>query len=262
MTRSLVLLALLPAAALAGLTAPASAQISTDRPGLGFSASVVDRGTFQVEAGLPQATRRDVSAGRFEGSLTVFSFPVQLRYGVTETIEARLGTPSAYDVTRLSIDTPVSDGSDSDGDAGLDVVEVGAKIQLATNGPVVSLIPSLLIPTTEAGDLAGTFRAVAGWALSERFGLTTVLGAVVTDADPDTQVTGEAVAVVSTSLADALSAYAEVGAFPSDDATPLLAGGGLTFLVTPDVQLDASFDVGLNDDAPDLIFGAGASVRF
>ena len=173
-----------------------------------------------------------------------------------------MGTPSVYDVARRSVDSPLRDGRGTEGDGGLDVVEVGAKVQLATNGPVVSLIPSLLIPTTEAGDLAGTLRAVAGWALSDRVGLTTVLGAVATNADPDTQITGEAIAVLGTSFTDALSAYVEIGAFPGDGATPLLAGGGLAFLVTPDVQLDASFDVGLNDQAPDLLFGAGASFRF
>ena len=249
---------LLPALVLlAVLAAPASGQITTDRPGFGFSPSVVDRGTFQVEAGLPQATRADRSLAGRDATLTVYSFPIQLRYGVTDAVEFRLGS-SVYDVVRLSVD---GDG-DSDGNAGLDVVEVGAKIQLATNGPTVAIIPSVLVPTTEAGDLAGTFRAVAGWALSDQFSLTTVLGALVTDADPDAQVTGEAVAVVGTALTSALSAYAEVDAFPGDNATPVLAGGGLTVLVSPDVQLDASFDLGLNDDAPDLLFGAGASVRF
>ena len=242
-------------------SAPAAAQISTDRPGLGFNASVVDRGTFQVEAGLPQATRVDASVGGADASITTFSFPVQLRYGLTDAVELRLGS-SLYDVTRLSVDTPVGGGDDSDGDAGLDVVELGAKVQLATNGPTVALIPSVLVPTTEAADLAVAARAVAGWALTDRVGLTTVLGAVVSDADPDASVTGEAVAVVGTSFTDALSGYAEVGAYPGDDATPVYAGGGLAFLVTPDLQLDASFDLGLTDEAADLLFGAGASIRF
>lgn len=243
------------------LAAPAGAQIATDRPGFGFSPQVVDRGTVQVEAGIPQATRTDASVGPVDASVTRYAFPVQLRYGLSETVELRAGT-SVYDVTRLSVDTPVGDGSDSDGDAGFDVVEVGAKVQLATNGPIVALLPSLLVPTTEAGDLGGAVRAVAGFALTDRVGLTTVLGATVTDTDPDRDVRAEAVAVVSTSLADALSGYAEVAAFPGDGGTPAYAGGGLLVLLNPDVQLDASLDVGLTDEADDLVFGAGLSFRF
>lgn len=252
MRRLVLLLALL-------CTLPASAQISADRPGLGFSPLVVGQGTFQVEAGTPQAVRNEFSFGGAEATSTLFSFPVLVRYGLTETIEARVGT-SVYDIARLS--NNVTDTSESEGDAGFDVVEVGAKVQLATNGPLIALLPSVSIPTTEAGDLSGAARVVAGWALTDVLDLTTTLGAVVQDADPDYQVTGEAVAAFSASLAQAVGAYAEIAAFPSDDATPLYGGGGLTFLVSPDVQLDASFDVGLNDEAADLLFGAGISARF
>ncbi len=251
-----LLLALLAAAS-------ASAQISTDRPGLGFSPLVVPQGTFQVEAGTPQATRFNApEASGVSGSLTVYSFPVALRYGLTETIELRAGTPSVYDIVSVSIDTPAGNDSDSDRNAGLDVVEVGAKIQLATNGPTVALIPSVLIPTIEGGDLAAVARVVAGFALTERVGLTAVLGGSVTDAEPDARVVAEAVAVIGTALSDAFSVYGEVGAFPQDGGTPVLAGGGLLFLVSPDVQLDASFNVGLTDEAADLLFGAGLSFRF
>ena len=243
--------------------ASASAQISTDRPGLGFSPLVVTQGTLQVEAGVPKAARLNGPEVRgVSSSLTVYSFPVALRYGLTETVELRAGTPSLYDVVSVSIDTPAGSDGDSEGDAGLDVVEVGAKIQLATNGPTVAVIPSVLVPTTEAGDLAAVARVVAGFALTERVGLTAVLGGSVTDAEPDTRVVAEAVAVIGTALSDALSIYGEVGAFPQDGATPVLAGGGLLFLASPDVQLDASFDVGLTDEAADLLFGAGISFRF
>jgi hypothetical protein len=249
MTRTLLFLAALSAAPLA------LAQISTDRPGLGFNPSVVDQGTFQIEAGLPQASRSSGLIGPVDATFANYGFPVLLRYGLTPQVELRLGS-SVYDIASVSSDAAGADGSESS--PGLDVIEAGAKIQLVTNGPVVSILPSVLIPTTDAGDLAGAFRTVAGWTLTPQFGLTTVLGAVVSDAD----VTAEAIAVVGTALTDAVSAYAEVGTFPGDDATPILAGGGVALLVTPDLQLDASFDFGLNDDAPDLLFGAGASIRF
>lgn len=261
MSSRLPLLVLLVLAASVSAWTPASAQISTDRPGLGFSPVVVPRGTFQVEAGLPQATRvNGPEIAGASGNLTVFSFPLALRYGITERVEIRAAT-SLYDVARISIDTPTGGDSDSDGTVGFDTIELGAKVQLATSGPTVALIPSVLIPTTEAANLAVAARAVAGWALTDRLGLTTVLGAVVADGEPDAQLAGEVVAVLGASLADAVSAYAELGAYPQDGSTPVLAGGGILFLVSPDIQLDASFDIGLNDDAPDLLFGAGLSFR-
>ena len=252
-------LALLVLAVVAAL--PVQAQISTDRPGLGFSPTVVPRGAFQVEAGLPQATRVDApEVGGVGASFTSYRVPVALRYGLTEGVELRAAT-SVYDVSRVSVETPAGSASESQGNAGFDVVELGAKVQLATNGPVVALIPSVQVPTTGAGSVSAAFRTVAGWTLSERLGLTTVLGATVVDADPDVLVVGEAVAVLAASLADAVSAYGEVGAFPQESATPVLAGGGVLVLVSPDVQLDASFGVGVTDEAPDLLFGAGLSFR-
>ncbi|REM99491.1 transporter, partial [Mycobacterium tuberculosis] len=41
-----------------------------------------------------------------------------------------------------------------------------------------------------------------------------------------------------------------------------IAGAGITWMVMPTVQLDASFDVGLDDDSPDMQAGLGVSVYF
>ena len=258
----------LPALALLVLAAsgPASAQISTDRPGLGYSPSVVPRGAVQVEAGLPQAAReRDevralAVAGPTVVTVSAYSFPVLLRYGLSDAVELRLGS-SAYDVVDVAVDPPVDGADRTEGSAGLDLIEVGAKVQLATNGPVVAVLPSVRVPTVEYLDWGLDARTVAGWTLTDRLGLTTVLGASYTDDDPDGRLSAEAVASVGLSLADAVSVYGEVAAYPQRGATPVLAGGGLLVLVSPRVQLDASFDLGVTDRAPDLLFGAGASVR-
>lgn len=60
---------------------------------------------------------------------------------------------------------------------------------------------------------------------------------------------------------EALSGYVEVAAFPQENATPVYAGAGLTFLVNPDAQIDAFLDRGLNDEADDWLFGGGISFR-
>ncbi|MGH9379255.1 MAG: transporter, partial [Thermoanaerobaculia bacterium] len=41
-----------------------------------------------------------------------------------------------------------------------------------------------------------------------------------------------------------------------------LFGAGVTYLMSEDPQLDAAFDAGLTDAAPDLQVGVGLSVRF
>ena len=240
---------LFPLALVTLVSVSASAQIATDRPGLGFSPAVVDRGVVQVETGLPQAT----ASG---GVVQALSLPVALRYGLTDAVELRLGT-SVYDLARR----PADGGFTLDGGGGFDVLEVGAKVQLVPDDVPLALIASVFVPTTDGGDLEGAVRSVAGFALTDRLSLTAVLGATVSDAEPDLEVAAEAIGVLAASLAGPVSAYVEAGAFPDGDATPILAGAGLLVLVSPDVQLDASFDVGLTESADDVLFGVGASVR-
>ena len=248
----LVLLALV-------LAVPAAAQIQTDRPSFAMNPYVVQRGTFQVEAGVPQALRQRTSVATFDLTQTVYTFSVLARYGVTETIEARVST-SIYDLYSLSEDA--TDTSESDGNAGFDVITVGAKVQLATNGPIIAVLPSVSIPTTEAGSVSGGASVIAGWDLTDALDLTTTLGATLTDTDPDVNVTGIAAAAVGGGLTETVGAFIELAAFPSDNVTPIYGGGGLKVLLSPNFQIDGSVDVGLNDEAVDLLFGAGLSARF
>jgi len=58
-----------------------------------------------------------------------------------------------------------------------------------------------------------------------------------------------------------VSTYLEAGFFDVSDAPDqTLAGAGLSWQVRPGVQLDISFDVGLDDDSPDLQMASGLSV--
>lgn len=227
---------------------PASAQISTDRPGLGYNPATVDRGTLQVELGLPSA------AATASGDVDVqsYSFPVALRFGVVPGLELRLGT-SLYEAVR----TETGGQSRADGEIGFDVLQAGAKLNLAAQtGFDVALLPSVYIPA-EGGDVGFSGVAVAAWSLPYGFGLSTAAGFFAQGGD----VNGDFVAVLGRSLADRVSGYVEAAAYPADGTTPAYAGAGLAFLVSPDLQLDAHFDRGLTDDADDWLFGAGLSFR-
>lgn len=232
-------LALLSLAALAATSA--SAQISTDRPGLAFSASTVGARVFQIEAGTPQAT--------LAGGADLYQVPIALRYGLTPAIEARVST-SVFDATRINGGT--------DADAGFQTITVGAKVAVPMSGVSLALIPEVLVPTRSGSDVAFQLNALTSFAAGD-FGVTLVPGVAVGNGST----TLNAVGLVSRSFGT-LSAYAEVGAFPNlrtGGATPVLAGGGITALATPDLQLDAFFDAGLTDAAPDLIVGLGIAFR-
>lgn len=67
-----------------------------------------------------------------------------------------------------------------------------------------------------------------------------------------------------------VSEYIELQAFSTPwnhlrtDGQPstAIAGAGVTWMVAPTVQLDASFDVGLDDASPDLLAGLGVAFYF
>ena len=66
---------------------------------------------------------------------------------------------------------------------------------------------------------------------------------------------------LSFGLSDRLGVYVEAGAsFGRDDDEAVVAGGGLTWMITPILQFDVSANVGLNDDAPDVAGGIGLSL--
>ena len=239
---SLLLLrsASLAAVALAA-SAPAGAQISTDQPGLGFSPAVVGAGVFQVEAGTPRAVLDGDEA---------YSVPVAVRFGVTPAVEVRAATS-------------VLDGFNADGESSVDLgfrsVTVGAKVAVPADAVELALIPEVIVPTEDDGDVVFQVNVPAGFSVGD-LGLTLVPGLVT--GGGTTQL--NAVAVVSRSLGGTLSGYAEAGAFPlvdGDGGTPVYVGAGLAALLNPDTQVDAFFDAGLTDAAPDLVVGVGVSFR-
>ncbi len=242
---------------------PAAAQdardpISTDRPGLGFSARSLPAGAVQVETGLP-AIALDDEAG---AHARTFSFPTLLRAGVARGIELRAASP-IYTSSRVSA---AGTASTTSGFGGL---ELGAKLTTAlARGPALALIPSVILPLGDdavTADRAGyTLNAVASWSLPGGTGLTGVAGGALNPGAPgDYNVAGGFVGVVSHALAARTGGYAEGGWYPTEGApNPAYAGVGVTWLVQPMVQLDAFVDRGLTGAATDWIFGAGASARF
>lgn len=256
-----LLLALLAALgpAAAQTAARAAPPIATDRPGFAFSPVVVPVGAFQVEAGLPFATRATAGGA----TTTIVGLPTGLRYGLTPRLELRANA-ALYNTRTTDVDA----GPDPARVDGVGDVEVGIKVQvLASDGasPSLTLLPSVVLPIGRsdfsAGDPVLGLSAAAGFALPQGLGATLVAGVSVPTAD-GAQATGTAVALLGRALTPALSGYVEAAAFPTDGATPLYAGAGLACLLSPTVQIDAALDVGLNAAAADVLGGLGLSIRF
>jgi hypothetical protein len=241
---------------------PAASQgtIATDRPGFAFSPMVVPPGAFQVEAGLPLFARSSFDSDGLEATSTVISVPVALRYGVARRLELRASS-STFNSASVEVGSVESD------DTGFGDVEVGLKYQVLEAGdgvPNLALIPSVVLPVGSDGFTAGdpviNLNAAAGLSLPHALGLTLVGGATVPTAE-GSNVIANFVAVLGRSFTPALAGYVEMAAFPTDGSTPIYAGAGVAYLVSNVVQLDASLDVGLNEEAVDLIGGLGLSFR-
>ena len=231
----------LPVAALLFAAGAASAQITTDRPGFGYSPVAVGAGVFQVEAGTPQGT--------LGPGTDAYAFPVMLRYGVTPAVEVRVAA-SVLDATA---------GGALDVDLGFRSVTAGVLVSATAGAVVLAAVPEVVVPTDGGGAVAFQLTAPASVPLGD-FGLTVSPG--VAAGRGAAQAT--AVVVVSRSFGGALSGYVEGGAFPplrGGGGVPVVGGGGVAVVLGRDVQLDAFFDTGLTDAAPDLLVGVGVSFR-
>lgn len=243
-----------------GATLAQDGPIGTDRPGQLFSAQVVGPGVWQLESGIGYTGDEEGSA-----ELTVLGLVTSLRLGLTQSLELRLGAPLW---TRVEVEAP---GVDFD-DEGYGDLELGVKWShtLAADPDVTfALIPAVTLPTGEDGFSADepvwSLNGVASAALNDAWSGTALLGARGGE-----DASGESFSAVTVAglagralPAGGWSGYVEAAwTFPDEGDDLGLFGAGVTYLVSEDLQLDAAFDAGLTDAAPDLQVGVGLSVRF
>ncbi|HEX4960509.1 MAG TPA: transporter [Thermoanaerobaculia bacterium] len=240
----------------------APSPINTDRPGILLSSVTVGRGVLQTEWGIPAVTVTDEGGTKIR-STSLFGL---VRYGLTKDFELRLDSP-VYTETRVT-----SRGFRFT-DHGFGDVEVGAKWHLCDNAgarPSFALIPSVIVPVGEKGFSverpAYQISAMAEWSFAKDW--TAGAFAVYLNGPEDRGRYGQetfAVSLSRTLPSPKWSAYGEAvyvvtGLAGAGDTS--LLGGGVKYLVSNDVQLDASFDRGLTSDSPDWLYGFGLSVRF
>src|SRR6185436_8633267 len=188
-----------------------------------------------------------------------------VRIGAGERWEARIGV-SSYN----RIETPLDEV------AGFDDPAAGVKVRFtdpaddhAPRQPGGARVTGAKPPegAEEVPADAWVPEAVLAfdWVLGDRFSLGSNLGYTYQAED------GDRFHQVSVSLTSGLSITERLGAYLEwygfseetlEGPTTHYVNGGVSFLVTNDLQLDARIGTGLNDADPDWYAGVGASVRW
>jgi hypothetical protein len=228
----------------------------TDRPDFTESAFVVGRGTVQLEGGASYADSDDE---------TLATVPELLvRWGMTRKLELRLVAP-----TFVWLDT--LDGSRS----GFLNMFLGAKIALNDGEgddfwgrTGAGLIVATSVPTGSSAVSSSAWQPTAilslAWDLAETVSVGTNLGWARPD-DGDKRFNSFYASVAAgIGVMRSSSLFFELIWFDTErfqGPQTLTLQTGLTYLVTPDVQLDIRAARRLTSEGPDVLIGIGASTR-
>ena len=240
-------------------------EMSTDRPDVTESPYTVDAGHVQVELSFVEWGRDDAGGGMVE-ELSVL--PSNFKIGLTNYADLQL-VASPY----VDLDAPGFDAS------GFGETQLRLKVNVWGNdGPdarfgdtALAVMPFVQFPTGDedlgfADELEGGVIIPFATALPRGFSLSLMaeFDFVRNDADDGYDVDFVHTASVGLDLVGDLAGYVEyIGVAGSGDGAAYSAGlgAGLTYGITPDVQLDGGVIVGLNDAADDVRLFTGISLR-
>ena len=238
-----------------------SFAFDADRPKATASSSVVGYGVLEAGAGINNR-EQEINGQNFD---QIEFFNMLVRYGLTDTVEVRLGW-DGY-ISRES--------SGSSTDKGVGDATLGAKIfvhQETRSFGEASIIAQVNLPFGDdeftSDEFDPSLLLAASHTLKNKFSLAYNIGVgLETVLDSAGEEETESSALYSLALehdcAAAIDAYLEVaGAVGLSASTdPALLATGASFLLRDNLQADASIGVGLTDDAEDWFIGVGVSYR-
>ncbi len=244
-------------AAAHGGTAPdAQVEIGFDRPGIGFSTSIMPANTVAFELGLPDFSySKQKVAGQTQRD-SLYQTDMLLRTGLGGNAELQLGWAGAMWSRSKSAGQTQRESGYGDSSIGLKVA-----IPLPSQAFSLAFMAGSSLSTGDGafGDEKRTasFGGTVNYALNDSIS-TALYGNVDRYAGDNTWTVSPS---VSLSLSDRLASFVEYG-YSKSKGQPQqsVVGGGLTFMLCPRVQLDISADVGVNNQAPDVQGGFGISI--
>jgi hypothetical protein len=247
------------------VTAPALADdANPDRPGIADGSSVVGGGRLQVESGLQREWRSD---GDERERLTYV--PTLLRVGIDDHWEARIES-NVYGWQKQS--DPVNGVSHS---AGTMPVSLGVKYNFQQSddsgkpgyGAIVRVFPRSGSESFGTHRATGDARLVADFQLSDKWTLNPNIGVASNEDDDGNQyATALVAATLSYAASKQLNLFVDTGMQSREQrhgGGQVIVDTGVAYMLSPDLQLDASVGHGVHGATPPRVFAsAGVSVRF
>jgi hypothetical protein len=239
-------------------------EMSTDRPDVTESPNTVDAGHFQAELSFIEWTHEE-QGGLEADQINVL--PMNLKVGLLNNVDLQL-VLDPYVHVRVKVEGGGSARVDGFGDTQLRV-----KVNLWGNDggdTALGLMPFIKFPT--AGDDLGNDNVEGGLivpfsiTLPAEFELAAMVEFDILRDEADDDYGWGILHSVSLSrdLAENLGAFVEyIGFAPSDLGLGYQAsvGAGLTYALSPDLQLDAAATIGISDSAEDFNLRIGLSFR-
>ena len=234
--------------------------LATDRPDFTEASSTVGRGVLQLEMGY--TVESDDSAGQ---TTRTHAYPEMLwRWGLlAEWLELRAGWNYA------------SAEVAGESEAGAEDLYLGCKLWLTPQVrwlPEMAVVPQMSVPTGHerwtAGEVLPGLNWLYGWDLNDRWSLagSSQFNRAVDGQSAATYTEWAQSWTVGFAWTDRLKSYGEWFAFFPSGAetqpTEHYANGGLTLLLSDDVQWDLRAGVGLSEAATDSFIGTGLSIRW
>jgi hypothetical protein len=233
-------------------------ELVTDRPDQTESSAVVPRKSLQLEAGFVFSMDEDA---QIKDKSIIYNTTL-LRFGLLDNLELRLGGFYASHET-LDKETDITQSLH-----GFGPLYTGIKVQVARESgllPEIAFLAGLALPFTaneafRSSSTAGGMRFSLSHTLSERFSLGYNLGAEWNGDSPAPAY------FYSIALGFAISGNAGTyleffGLLPEEEPQSHLFDAGFTYLVRPNLQLDVSGGIGLQEEALDYFLGFGVSYR-